>query len=64
VLCFYTDGLVERPDRCLDDGLSLLCQAVTTGEPETVCAAVMNAMAGSEPARDDIALLVVRRLPA
>jgi putative methionine-R-sulfoxide reductase with GAF domain len=64
VLCFYTDGLVERPDRCLDDGLGLLCQAVTADEPETVCAAVMGAMVGNQPARDDIALLVVRRLPA
>lgn len=29
--------------------------------PEAACAAVMGALAGSEPARDDIALLMIRR---
>ena len=31
--------------------------------PETVCAEVMGEMVGSEPARDDIALLIIRHRP-
>ena len=61
VLCFYTDGLIERRDRPIDDGLAKLCQAVTAGPPDAVCAAVMGIMIGHEPARDDVALLVLRR---
>jgi serine phosphatase RsbU (regulator of sigma subunit) len=60
-LCFYTDGLVERPDKPIDDGLARLCQAMTADHPETACALVMAAMVGSVPTRDDIALLIARR---
>jgi putative methionine-R-sulfoxide reductase with GAF domain len=63
LLCFYTDGLVERPESPLDEGLTSLCQAVTAEPPEDVCATVMAAMVGAESARDDIALLVLRREP-
>ena len=61
LLCFYTDGLVERPGELIDEGLDRLCQAVTAQPPEMACAAVMRALVGSEPARDDIALLMIRR---
>jgi serine phosphatase RsbU (regulator of sigma subunit) len=61
LLCFYTDGLVERPDLPIDDGLARLCQAVVAQPPDSACAAVMAAMIGNEPARDDVALLIVRR---
>jgi phosphoserine phosphatase RsbU/P len=61
LLCFYTDGLVERVGEVIDDGLARLCQAVTAEPPEAACAAVMRALVGSEPARDDIALLMLRR---
>ena len=61
LLCFYTDGLVERPGEVIDEGLDRLCQAVTAQSPEAACAAVMGALVGSEPARDDIALLMIRR---
>jgi phosphoserine phosphatase RsbU/P len=61
LLCFYTDGLVERRDELIDDGLDRLCQAVTAQPAEAACAAVMGAMVGNEPTRDDIALLMVRR---
>jgi phosphoserine phosphatase RsbU/P len=63
VLCFYTDGLVERRDQSLDHGLARLCQAVTAEHPDHVCAAVMSALVGAEPAHDDIALLTFRRQP-
>jgi sigma-B regulation protein RsbU (phosphoserine phosphatase) len=61
LLCFYTDGLVERPGEVIDEGLDRLCRAVTAQPPEAAAAAVMAAMVGSEPARDDIALLMIRR---
>jgi putative methionine-R-sulfoxide reductase with GAF domain len=61
LLCFYTDGLVERRGELIDDGLDRLCRAVTAQPAEAACAAVMGALVGNEPARDDIALLIVRR---
>ena len=59
-LCFFTDGLVERRNKPLDDGLTRLCQTVSAGPPESVCSSVMKAMVGSEHTGDDIALLVLR----
>jgi hypothetical protein len=61
VLCFYTDGLVERRDSTIDVGLRRLCATVSAAPPETVCARVMATMVGTQPARDDIAVLVVGR---
>jgi phosphoserine phosphatase RsbU/P len=63
LLCFFTDGLVERPGELIDEGLARLCQAVAPAPPETVCARVMGAVVGSETARDDIALLMLLRQP-
>ena len=63
LVCFFTDGLVERPGELIDDGLGRLCRAVRAQPPEAACAAVMGALVGSEPARDDIALLMIRRHP-
>lgn len=61
LLCFYTDGLVERPGQVIDEGLTRLCQVVSAQPPESACVAVMGALIGSNPARDDIALLIMRR---
>ena len=63
LLCFYTDGLVERPGQLIDEGLERLRRVVVAQPPEAVCAEVMGELVGSEPARDDIALLIVRRRP-
>jgi serine phosphatase RsbU (regulator of sigma subunit) len=63
VLCLYTDGLVERRQYPLDEGLARLCGAVTAQAPEQVCASVMGALVGSAPARDDIALVALRHTP-
>lgn len=63
LLCFYTDGLVERREYPIDEGLARLCRAVTAQPPEDVCASVMGTMVGAEPAHDDIALLTFRRQP-
>jgi serine phosphatase RsbU (regulator of sigma subunit) len=61
VLCLYTDGLIERPGQLIDDGFARLCQVVRAQPPDIGCAAVMGALVGNEPARDDTALLMFRR---
>jgi putative methionine-R-sulfoxide reductase with GAF domain len=61
LLCFYTDGLIERPGEVIDDGLGRLCRALTARSPEAACVAVMGALVGGKPARDDIALLMIQR---
>ncbi|QKG22244.1 PP2C family protein-serine/threonine phosphatase [Actinomadura verrucosospora] len=63
LLGFYTDGLVERRDDSVDNGIARLCDAVHAGPPEQVAAAVMAALIGREPAADDVALLLLRRMP-
>jgi serine phosphatase RsbU (regulator of sigma subunit) len=63
LLCFYTDGLVERRNASLNDGITRLCDAVYAGPPEAVSAAVMTALIGRTPAEDDVALLIVQRAP-
>lgn len=63
LLCLYTDGLVERHDRFLDEGIGLLAGAVTTRHPEVACAMAMGAMSKFSPHSDDIALLMLRRRP-
>ena len=62
VLAFYTDGLVERRGVPLGDSLAQLAEVVVAAPAESVCTAVTRAMLGSERLRDDIALLVFRRL--
>lgn len=64
LMCFYTDGLIERRDRMIDDGLTLLCEAVTAQPPDAACAAVMAALVGNETAPDDVTLLMLRRPPS
>jgi anti-sigma regulatory factor (Ser/Thr protein kinase)/putative methionine-R-sulfoxide reductase with GAF domain len=61
VLCFYTDGLVERRTTPLDERLEALRAAVTVDPPETVCMSVMARLVGTTPPADDVALLVARR---
>jgi phosphoserine phosphatase RsbU/P len=63
LLCLYTDGLVERRDRPIDDGIARLSAALTVTDPETGCALIMGRMAGYTPHDDDVALLLLRRTP-
>jgi sigma-B regulation protein RsbU (phosphoserine phosphatase) len=75
LLCCYTDGLVERRDRRLEEGFDRLTGVMASlvdGRPasrrfvplaEDACAAVMRAQVGNTPARDDIALLMMHRQP-
>jgi anti-sigma regulatory factor (Ser/Thr protein kinase) len=60
-VCLYTDGLIERRGRSLTVGLEQLRGVMFAGPAESVCAAVMSALVGAEPAADDIAVLVLRR---
>jgi len=61
LVCFYTDGLIERVGEPIDDGLARLCLAVRAEPAEAACAAVMQALVGADALRDDIALLILRR---
>ncbi len=61
LLCFYTDGLIERRDTSLDIGLKRLCDTVVAGPVELVSASIMGKLIGDDPPADDIAMLVLRR---
>jgi anti-sigma regulatory factor (Ser/Thr protein kinase)/putative methionine-R-sulfoxide reductase with GAF domain len=61
LLCFYTDGLIERRDISLDVGLKRLCDAVVAGPVESISARIMGRLIGDNPPADDIAMLVLRR---
>jgi serine phosphatase RsbU (regulator of sigma subunit) len=60
-LLLYTDGLVERSSRPIDDGLALL--ETVRGphrDPEQLCEQVFTLLAGQEPTSDDVTLLALR----
>jgi phosphoserine phosphatase RsbU/P len=61
--CFYTDGIVERRGTPIEANLTRLCESITPGPPDAVCAAVMAALIGREAVRDDVALLALQRVP-
>jgi phosphoserine phosphatase RsbU/P len=63
-VAFYTDGLVERRRAPIDDGLERLRSALRRGPVDDVCNEIMDELIGDEPAEDDVALLLCRRLPA
>ena len=50
----------QRPGEVIDDGLARLCRALVAELPDMACSAVMGALVGNEPPRDDIALLMIR----
>jgi serine phosphatase RsbU (regulator of sigma subunit) len=59
LLAIYTDGLIERREYPLDEGLSRLVEAVHPASADAACSAVMGAMIGGDRIQDDIALLVL-----
>ncbi len=63
VVCLYTDGLVERRDRSLDEGIGRLRAATRATDPERACASVMASMGSYVKHNDDVALLMLRRRP-
>ncbi len=63
LLCLYTDGLVERRGRPIDEGITRLRGALRAADPESACIAVMGAMSEHAPHPDDVAVLMLRRSP-
>lgn len=65
-LVLYTDGLIERRSRSLDDGFaSLAAHAHAAGEdPDAMCEAILDSLLGDEPPDDDVAMLVMRTVPS
>jgi phosphoserine phosphatase RsbU/P len=74
LLCCFTDGLVERRDQPIDHGIGKVAAildeqiavgakrgAATESMAEDACVAVMRALVGKVPARDDIAVLILSR---
>jgi len=60
-LLLYTDGLVERSSRPIDDGLALL--ETVRGphrDPDQLCEQVLTLLAGQPPTYDDVTLLALR----
>ncbi|MFG3226176.1 SpoIIE family protein phosphatase [Kitasatospora sp. NPDC048194] len=64
ILTLYTDGLVERRGRDLDEGLDLLRRTVADRRPtlEQTCDAVLTRLTGRTP-EDDIALIMAQVRP-
>lgn len=62
LLLLYSDGLIERRDRPLEEGLATLCQAAAgSADPEQVIDAVLGALGSTDP-EDDTCLVALRVL--
>jgi serine phosphatase RsbU (regulator of sigma subunit) len=62
LLMLYSDGLIERRGRPLDEGLATLCAAVQgLGDPEHAIAAALRAL-NTADSEDDTCLVAVRVL--
>ncbi len=62
-LVLYTDGLIERRDATIDDGLHALAVSATTGSDATLdlfCDRLLAELTGDEMS-DDIAVVALRR---
>jgi putative methionine-R-sulfoxide reductase with GAF domain len=59
-LLLYTDGLVERRDRPIRDGIADLLAAVGPGTADDLCTQAATLL-HDQPARDDVAMIAVRR---
>ena len=57
----YTDGLVERPDRSIDEGLDLLARAAGRAprEPDDFISSLVEELLGPGARGDDVALLAI-----
>jgi GAF domain-containing protein/anti-sigma regulatory factor (Ser/Thr protein kinase) len=65
-IVLFTDGLVERRDRSITDGLERLrtAAAEAPGDPERLVDHVLDALVGEDVRGDDVAVLAVRLLAA
>jgi serine phosphatase RsbU (regulator of sigma subunit) len=61
----YTDGLVERRDEDIDQGIDLLARTLSgaAGGPEVVCARLLRAMGVTADHDDDVAVLAFQLPP-
>lgn len=61
-LVLYTDGLIERRQRSLDDGFAKLAAAVGGGldDPDRTCELIVRGLLGEDQPDDDVAILVMR----
>ena len=61
-LVLYTDGLIERRDATIDEGLAALATsaAVVDGDLDTFCNRLLAELAPPE-INDDVAVLALRR---
>jgi anti-sigma regulatory factor (Ser/Thr protein kinase) len=64
ILLLYSDGLVERRGRSIDEGLDALRAALKDAprEPERLLEHVLEQVVGDAPRGDDVVLLAVRAL--
>ena len=65
-LLLYTDGLIDRPDLAIDEGLRRVLSAAEAdrdADPEELCDRVLSAMVSGD-ASDDIAMLALCLTPA
>jgi hypothetical protein len=63
LLVLYTDGLIERRDENIDQGIQRLCAAIPRDHPQIVCRQVMRFLIGTTAPADDVALVALRRSP-
>jgi serine phosphatase RsbU (regulator of sigma subunit) len=62
IVLLYSDGLVERRNRSLDEGLSMLARAAAgISDPEQLIAAVLDALSSAD-SEDDTCLVALRVL--
>ncbi len=62
LLLLYTDGLIERRNRPMQEGtsaLSELAQEAWNGDPEELCDVIISQLAAGPDRSDDVALLAV-----
>jgi sigma-B regulation protein RsbU (phosphoserine phosphatase) len=59
-MLLYTDGLVERRDRHIDEGIEELLATLSGGTADELCSRAIAAHYHS-PATDDVALITIRR---
>ena len=60
-MVFYTDGLVERRDLGIDDGVGNLTRALAVAGPDIDT--LITALTNDTPNDDDVAVLMIRVQP-
>jgi sigma-B regulation protein RsbU (phosphoserine phosphatase) len=61
---FYTDGLVERRNQSVADGITQLRKLLHAVDPHRLCSLATDGMLGDTAASDDVAVLALRRTAA